>query len=125
MKISGGAMFGNCAIGKVTIVIAPTITVRIAITIATIGRRMKKFAMVSAPPFLCKALGSPRHHFVLSLRRRQRLVLPVSRRSLLPKAGHLSARPLHYCAARGCRLRTQLHVRLLLADSWPSVPPAR
>jgi hypothetical protein len=38
-------MFGNCATGKVTMVITPTMTVRIAITIATMGRRMKKFAM--------------------------------------------------------------------------------
>jgi len=38
-------MFGNCAIGKSAIAIAPTITVRIAITIATMGRRMKKLAM--------------------------------------------------------------------------------
>jgi hypothetical protein len=38
-------MFGNCATGKVAMLIAPTITVRIAITIATMGRRMKKFAM--------------------------------------------------------------------------------
>src|SRR5437879_5312940 len=45
MKISGGAMLGNCATGKVTIVIAPTTTVRIAITIATIGRFMKNLDM--------------------------------------------------------------------------------
>jgi hypothetical protein len=43
--ISGGAMFGNWATGKATMVITPTMTVRIAITIATMGRRMKKFAM--------------------------------------------------------------------------------
>ena len=34
-------MFGNCATGRVAMVTAPTITVRIAITIATIGRLMK------------------------------------------------------------------------------------
>jgi hypothetical protein len=44
--ISGGAMLGNYAIGKVTIETAPTITVRIAITIATIGRLMKNFDMI-------------------------------------------------------------------------------
>jgi hypothetical protein len=38
-------MLGNCATGKVAIVIAPTMTVRIAITIATMGRRMKKLTM--------------------------------------------------------------------------------
>src|SRR5689334_19306394 len=48
-------MFGNCAIGKSAIVIAPTMTVRIAITIATMGRRMKKLAIISAPRFLCTA----------------------------------------------------------------------
>ena len=32
-------MFGNCATGRVTMVIAPTITMRIAMTIATMGRR--------------------------------------------------------------------------------------
>src|SRR5262245_26439950 len=39
--ISGGAMLGNCATGKLTIVIVPMMTVRMAITIATIGRLMK------------------------------------------------------------------------------------
>ena len=73
-------MFGNCAIGKSAIAIAPTITVRIAITIATMGRRMKKLAMVSAPRFLCKTLGSPLRRFVLSQRQPQRLVLPDSGR---------------------------------------------
>jgi hypothetical protein len=38
-------MFGNCAIGKSAMVIPPMMTVTIAITIATMGRRMKKFAM--------------------------------------------------------------------------------
>jgi hypothetical protein len=44
--ISGGAMFGNCATGKVAIVTAPTITISIAITMATIGRLMKNFDMI-------------------------------------------------------------------------------
>src|SRR5262245_51196419 len=39
--ISGGAMLGNCATGRLTIAIAPTMTVKMAITIATIGRLMK------------------------------------------------------------------------------------
>src|SRR3984957_21254462 len=41
--ISGGTIFGNCATGRLAIATAPTITVRIAITIATIGRLMKNF----------------------------------------------------------------------------------
>ena len=43
--ISGGTIFGNCATGRLTIDTAPTITMRIAITIATIGRLMKNFDM--------------------------------------------------------------------------------
>src|SRR5215510_8317635 len=38
---SGGAIDGNCETGRPTIVIAPTMTVRIEITIATMGRLMK------------------------------------------------------------------------------------
>src|SRR5215475_1095240 len=40
-------MLGNCATGSVKITIPPTITVRMAMTIATIGRLMKNFAMES------------------------------------------------------------------------------
>src|SRR5580704_4645702 len=40
-------MFGNCATGRVAMVTAPTITIRMAITIATMGRLMKKFDMDS------------------------------------------------------------------------------
>src|SRR5579864_4399198 len=43
--ISGGAMFGNCAIGKLRTVSEPTSTRTIEITIATIGRLMKNFDM--------------------------------------------------------------------------------
>src|SRR5215471_5718858 len=39
--ISGGAMLGNCETGRLTITAAPTMTVIMAITIATIGRLMK------------------------------------------------------------------------------------
>src|SRR5271156_3049640 len=46
-------MFGNCAIGRVAIVTAPTMTIRIAMTIATIGRLMKNLDII---PSLC-ALG--------------------------------------------------------------------
>src|SRR5215470_9951562 len=45
---SGGAIEGNCDTGSVTTVIAPTITVRRAMTIATMGRLMKNFD-ISAP----------------------------------------------------------------------------
>ena len=38
-------MLGNWDTGKVTIVIAPTMTSKIEITIATIGRFMKNFDM--------------------------------------------------------------------------------
>src|SRR5271165_2049366 len=44
-RISGGAIFGNCATGSLVIVIAPTITVKIAMTIATIGRLIKNLDM--------------------------------------------------------------------------------
>src|SRR5580692_2508985 len=47
-------MFGNWATGSVAIVITPTMTVRIAITIATIGRRMKKFAMLALLRFFVR-----------------------------------------------------------------------
>src|SRR5262249_50975509 len=45
--ISGGAMFGNCAMGKLRMVREPTSTRTIEITIATIGRLMKNFDMTS------------------------------------------------------------------------------
>ena len=43
--ISGGAMFGNCAMGSWTMAMTPTITMMIEITIATIGRLMKNLAI--------------------------------------------------------------------------------
>ncbi len=39
----GGNICGNCEIGRPSKAALPISTVRIAITIATIGRRMKKF----------------------------------------------------------------------------------
>src|SRR5262245_21997717 len=42
-------MSGNCAIGSCTIATAPSITVRIEITIATMGRRTKNEDTGSAP----------------------------------------------------------------------------
>ena len=44
--ISGGAMLGNCAIGSWTIATRPRIVMMIEMTIATIGRLMKNFAML-------------------------------------------------------------------------------
>src|ERR1700741_448413 len=38
-------MFGNCATGRLAMVTTPTITIRMAITIATMGRLMKKLDM--------------------------------------------------------------------------------
>src|ERR1700677_62088 len=46
MRISGGTIFGNCATGSVNMHTAPMITIKMAITIATIGRLMKKRYMI-------------------------------------------------------------------------------
>src|SRR6187397_415803 len=46
--ICGGTMFGNCATGSDRSDTRPPRTVTIAITIATIGRRMKNAAMSAA-----------------------------------------------------------------------------
>src|SRR2546427_11944285 len=48
-------MLGNCAIGSCTSAAAPTITMRIAMTMATIGRLTKNFAIVRCS---LSALGS-------------------------------------------------------------------
>jgi hypothetical protein len=45
--------------GKVAIATAPTITVRIAITIATIGRLMKRFDMFVSPVFDKRSVTRP------------------------------------------------------------------
>src|SRR6266849_3034820 len=45
MKISGGTILGNCATGSPSIVTKPTMTVMIAITMATMGRLMKNLYM--------------------------------------------------------------------------------
>ena len=42
-------MFGNCATGKLKMLTAPTITVRMAITIATMGRLMKNLDITLHP----------------------------------------------------------------------------
>src|SRR5579859_4585404 len=48
-RISGGTMLGYCEIGSVSIETTPMTTVRMAMTIATIGRRMKNFDMDYLP----------------------------------------------------------------------------
>ena len=45
MLISGGTMLGNCATGRLNIETAPMITIKMAMTIATIGRLMKNLYM--------------------------------------------------------------------------------
>src|SRR6266436_5642706 len=52
MRISGGTMLGNCATGSVSTETAPTRTIRMAITMATIGRLMKKRYMPYGNPKL-------------------------------------------------------------------------
>jgi hypothetical protein len=47
--ISGGTMSGYCAVGSVSIETTPTMTVRMAMTIAKIGRRMKNLDMRYLP----------------------------------------------------------------------------
>src|SRR5580692_6984353 len=42
MRISGGTIFGYCATGRLNIVTSPTTTCKMAMTIATMGRLMKK-----------------------------------------------------------------------------------
>ena len=46
--ISGGTMSGYWDVGKVSIATMPMMTVRIAMTIATIGRRMKNLDTVTS-----------------------------------------------------------------------------
>src|ERR1700759_289549 len=48
MRISGGTMGGNCATGRPNMETKPRITIRMAMTMATIGRLMKKRYMRSA-----------------------------------------------------------------------------
>src|SRR6266852_3130680 len=65
---SGGAIAGNCDTGRLTIVIAPTITVRIEITMATIGRLMKNFDIASLLPSQTRLeLLLPEHHLAPSV----------------------------------------------------------
>src|ERR1039457_145224 len=48
-RISGGTMLGYCEIGSVSIETMPMTTVRMAMTIATMGRRIKNFDMYYLP----------------------------------------------------------------------------
>src|SRR5579872_5748660 len=47
--ICGGTMLGNCAIGSRKIITPPAMTKKIAITIATVGCRMKNRDMLLTP----------------------------------------------------------------------------
>src|SRR5882724_4861597 len=58
--MSGGTIFGNWATGRAVIVTAPTITVRIAMTMATMGRLMKNFD-ISLSPCLTRRAPLPIH----------------------------------------------------------------
>src|SRR4051812_50144736 len=64
----GGVMSGYCEMGSPERATAPTITVTMEMTIATMGRRMKKFPIgylagegeaEDAPPMLAAAGGGP------------------------------------------------------------------
>src|SRR6266853_4792174 len=60
--MSGGTIFGNWATGRAAIVTAPTITVRIAMTIATIGRLMKNFDISPASLLFRRLVERPGVH---------------------------------------------------------------
>src|SRR5580692_8885268 len=49
-RISGGTISGNCEVGSESIATTPRMTVMIAMTMATIGRRMKNFDIESYLP---------------------------------------------------------------------------
>src|SRR5258707_14698824 len=51
-------MLGNCATGKLRIVMVPTITMTMEITMATMGRLMKNFDMGLPALSYCKGLGA-------------------------------------------------------------------
>src|SRR5580692_8077483 len=54
--ICGGRICGNCAIGSPRSATAPMSTVMIAMTIATMGRRMKKADMVDSSPLVSSSV---------------------------------------------------------------------
>src|ERR1035441_3441261 len=49
-RISGGTILGYCEIGSESIETMPITTVRMAITIATMGRRIKNSTWLTSPP---------------------------------------------------------------------------
>ena len=55
-------MLGNCAMGRLDIATKPMITIRMAMTIATMGRLMKNLAMTqeSRTVELCPAVPQPK-----------------------------------------------------------------
>src|SRR5712691_6939646 len=55
--ISGGAILGNWAVGRRSTVMPPTITMRIAITMATMGRLMKNLDIWFAFPSFLRLWG--------------------------------------------------------------------
>jgi hypothetical protein len=50
---------GNCEVGSVNSDTVPRITVRMAITMATMGRRIKNFDIDYLPPRCCLSVGEP------------------------------------------------------------------
>src|SRR5581483_8705391 len=77
----GSAMLGNCCVGSSSTATAPAMVMRMAMTMATIGRLMKNFDMSVAPGCRLRCRGSPRlgNHRNASrlhqLRRRRRELL--------------------------------------------------
>src|ERR1700676_2820094 len=54
-------MSGNWAVGRVSMETSPTMTMRIEITMATMGRLMKNFDILSALRYRISELGVDRH----------------------------------------------------------------
>src|SRR5271170_4794050 len=82
MRISGGTMFGYCATGRLNIVTSPTTTCKMAMTIATIGRLIKKRYMMQQEELLS------------FLRRRAFVGLRIDHRALLDLLHALGDDPL-------------------------------
>src|SRR5579871_2726489 len=57
--MSGSAMLGNCCVGSSRMATAPAMVIRMAMTMATIGRLMKNFDMSVAPGCPLRCRGSP------------------------------------------------------------------
>src|SRR6266404_9929716 len=80
-RISGGTMSGNWAVGRLNIATPPTMTIKIEITIETIGRSINSFEIIASSLLaLLRRSGSQESHRALSyLRRRQQTHLDSSR----------------------------------------------